>query len=251
MTMNSHQKKEWVNIKAAALIALIMLAYSQKSYAQSVEPMVFELEPIGSKSSQSLRIENPNSGPITLEIVPLKIILDEFGNETHESADDDFLIYPPQTIVQADATQLVKVKYIGDPAIENSQAYRISVNQLPVDLKTDSPGVSILTKFLTIANVSPKKSRPNLKVTNIQAEENNRWLVTVENSGNRFGTLSNTSWAVESTTDSSKTKKLSADEVGSFVIHTLVPPKSKLHLSVPAIDGFSPGSTTIDMKKKG
>jgi len=88
---------------------MLMLG-SKNSVAQSVQPMVFELEPSGSKSTQSLRIENPNSGPMTVEIVPLKIIIDEHGKETNVLAEDDFLIYPPQTIIKPSAAQTVKVK---------------------------------------------------------------------------------------------------------------------------------------------
>lgn len=256
--MNSNRYYQWLNYKSSVLLSykfivalLIMAVGVQQSFAQSVEPMIFELEPIGARSSESLRINNPNSGPMTLEIVPLKIVLDEFGNETNIIAEDDFLIYPPQTIVQPDSTQLVKVKYIGDPSIEISQAYRISVNQLPVDLQTGSSGVSVLTKFLTMVNVIPKKSRPELKIEGITAQQDNRWLVTVKNSGNRFGALSNTSWQLESTVDSSKSKNISADEVGTFIVQTLVPPKSTLRLSVPAVEGFDPASTKITMKKEG
>ena len=237
--------------KSVFVVFALLVISIQKTNAQSVEPMIFELEPIGSRSAESLRIENPNSGPITLEIVPLKVSIDEFGKETTTPAEDDFLIYPPQTIVAADSTQIVKVKYIGDPTIENSQAYRISVNQLPVDLNTNDSGVSVLTKFLTLVNVVPKKTRPELAIEKIEADDDNRWLVTFKNSGSRFGALSNTSWLLESTVDSSKTKKISANEVGSFINQTLLPPKSEFKLSVPAVEDFSPTTTKITMIKDG
>jgi len=160
------------------------------------------------------------------------------------------LIYPPQTIIKAGSAQVVKVKYIGDPTIEKSQAYRISVNQLPVDLRSDGSGVSILTKFLTIANVSPAKSRPNIKVTDINLGENDKWVVTIENSGNRFGSLSSTSWELEGTSGTINKKTLSINEVSEFLVQTLIPPKSKMFISLPKIEGFSPESTTIKLIKE-
>jgi len=251
MNLNKTQSN-FTNIKIGlVLIALLSLSLlSPNSRAQSVQPMVFELEPIGSKSSQSLRIENPNSGPMTVEIVPFKMIVDEYGKESNIPADEDFLIYPPQTIIQADSAQVVKVKYIGDPTIDKSQAYRISVNQLPVDLNRDGSGVSILTKFLTIANVSPAKSRPDLKVTNVAADEDGQWLVTIENDGNRFGSLSSTSWELESSSGIANTKTLSVNEVGEFLTQTLAPPKSKLFVSIPSVAGFSPQTTSIKLIKE-
>jgi len=98
--------------------------------------------------------------------------------------------------------------------------------------------VSILTKFLTIANVSPIKSRPNLKVTNVAEVDSKNWLVTVENTGNRFGSLSSTSWEFESRDQLINSKVLSVNEVNQFVQQTLVPPKSKLLISLPRIEGF-------------
>jgi len=251
--MKYHNNYKLAITKASLLlVSLITLTLSHtNSFAQSVQPMIFELEPSGSNSSESLRIENPNSGPMTVEIVPLKIIIDEHGKETNVLAEDDFLIYPPQTIIQPNSTQSVKVKYIGDPSIEVSQAYRISVNQLPVDLNTDGSGVSILTKFLTIANVSPVKSRPNLKVTNITESNDEKWLVTIENTGNRFGSLSSTSWELESHDQLISSKTLSINEVNQFVHQTLIPPKSKLLISLPSVEGFKAELTTIKLVKEG
>ena len=250
MKFNNNLKFNKTTTSFVLMCFFMLMLGSKNSVAQSVQPMVFELEPSGSKSTQSLRIENPNSGPMTVEIVPLKIIIDEHGKETNVLAEDDFLIYPPQTIIKPSAAQTVKVKYIGDPSIKVSQAYRISVNQLPVDLSSNGSGVSILTKFLTIANVSPIKSRPNLKVTNVAEVDSKNWLVTVENTGNRFGSLSSTSWEFESRDQLINSKVLSVNEVNQFVQQTLVPPKSKLLISLPRIEGFKAESTTITLVKE-
>lgn len=145
---------------------------------------------------------------------------------------------------------MVKVKYIGDPLIEKSQAYRISVNQLPVNLNTESSGISILTNFLTLVNVVPDKAKPQLQVTEIKPHQNDRWVVTVRNSGNRYGILSNSSWEVESTNDSSQKEKIDSAEVERFIHQTMILPKSVLHFSVPAVDGFDPASTKITMVKE-
>lgn len=240
-----------LNIKAALnlVTAATLLLISQFSIAQTVEPMIFELEPLGARSTESLRIQNPGSGPITVEVTAMKLVLDELGNETNTPADDDFLIYPPQTIVQADSTQVVKVKYVGDPTIQTSQAYRIVINQLPVDLKTsDASGLSILTKFLTVANVSPPKTRPDLKITDIEAYQDKEWLLTVENTGNRFGALSDTSWEIENTADTTKKKSLNIEQVNGIISRSLVLPNSKLRFKIPAIEGFDASTVRIKIK---
>ena len=138
------------------------------SHAQRVEPMVFELASSGTKSTTSLRVSNNKSSPLTIEVEPTRISLDDEGNETRTLAEDDFLIYPPQSILQPGKTQVIKVKYIGDPNIDISKAYRISVKQVPVDLGLgDTTGVGLLLNFNTLANVIPAKAKAELSVVDI------------------------------------------------------------------------------------
>jgi len=89
MKFNNTPKFEKITTGFVLTCCFILLVCSKNGFAQSVQPMVFELEPSGSKSTQSLRIENPNSGPMTVEIVPLKIIIDEHGKETNVLAEDE------------------------------------------------------------------------------------------------------------------------------------------------------------------
>lgn len=227
----------------------LFMAYllcSSSAFAQRVQPMVYELTPSGSGASTSLRIENSKSTPMTLEFVASKIVLTEDGIETNISAEDDFLIFPPQALIKSGKTQVIRVKYIGDPLLETSQAYRISIKQLPVTLdRSSSTGVAMLVNFHTLANVIPKSSKADLAVTSIEPISDSKWLVTVENTGNRFARLSKTEWLIRSTTDTKKELKLSRTEVGEMTDLNLVLPNSKLRQLIPAIEGFDPSATAI------
>jgi len=231
-----------------ALSIFFSLFSTSGVFAQRVQPMVFELEPIGNKSSTSLRIDNNKQIPLAMEVLAFRIILDEFGNESLEPAEDDFLIYPPQTLIEANETQMVKVKYVGDPTIRKSQAYRISVNQLPVDLGGEQGGaVGILVNFETLLNVAPKESKAVLNVTEITAVENGKWNLTIENSGDRFSRLSTTSWMVSSDADASN-KPVELPDVGGLVSRNLVAPESTVQITIPAIEGLRPDITTITIE---
>lgn len=233
-------------ILGVTLLLITQLFNIQTSYAQRVEPMVFELASSGKNSTTSLRIKNNKSSPLTLEVEPSRISLDEFGNETRTLAEDDFLIYPPQTIVQPGKTQVIKVRYIGDPTIDVSQAYRISVKQLPVDLDLNgASGVGLLLNFNTLANVTPAKAKAELSVSNIEQGDDGNWNITIKNSGNLFARLAQTSWAVSSTTDASKEKKINKEEVSNIIAKKLILPNSILRTTMKAIEGFSPESTNI------
>jgi len=247
------QKKHPLQLRIIWLLPLVLVSLigNQIASAQTVRPMIYELETLGAKSSESLRIENPRQYPITVEVLANKLSMDELGNETETPADDDFLIYPPQAIIDPGNTQIIRVKYVGDPTIEKSQAYRITVAQLPVDLSgQESSGVGVVFKFKTLANVVPQDAVPNLAITEIiaaQDEETNedRWLVTIDNSGSRFVRLSQTEWEVSSRDNSSPKQTIDKVRVGQMVDTNLVMPESTLKVSIPPIEGFELGNVDI------
>lgn len=214
--------------------------------AQSVQPMVYELTPAGSQSGIDLRIENTKSVDATYEMLAKKITYDEFGDETLSSAEDDFLIYPPQTLVPAGKVQIVKVKYIGDPSIEISQGYRIQVNELPVDLSgADFSGVAVAFSFSTLCNVAPQRSAPKINVTDISIDDEGMWAVKIENTGDRFLRLSDSVIEVSSTTEPANKKVFSAETVSQLFGKNTVPPRSTVIFNTPALEGFKPESTVI------
>jgi len=228
------------------VVALYVFLFATYADAQRVQPMVFEVEPIGAKSSASLRVENTQQNAMTVEIIPTKITMDEFGIETLAPADDDFLIYPPQTLIESGKTQVVRVKYVGDPSIDTSQAYRVSVKQLPVDLKDSGhTGVGMVINFNTLLNVVPVGVESALTVTEIKPQSDRRWEISIENTGNRFSRLSKTVWRVLDTRDPSNTKRIKSLDVGQLAERNLVLPHSTLRMSIPAIDGFDPAFTQI------
>jgi len=232
---------------AIILVSSLLLSSLQTTSAQSVQPMVYELAPIGNESTVDLKIDNTKSSAITYELFAEKISHDEFGNETSINGDDDFLIYPPQTLIPAGKTQIVKVRYVGDPLIEESQTYRVWVSELPVDLSDggNNSNISVSLSFSTLCNVTPEKSKASLRVSAIDKKSDDQWSVTIENSGNRYSRLSETKIEVSSTVDPSNKIVYQNETVGDFFEKNLVPPNSTVIFSAPALEGFSPESTEI------
>ena len=232
-------------LKSFAIIAVLTMTVNT-SHAQRVEPMVFELASTGTKSTTSLRVSNNKSSPLTIEVEPTRISLDDEGNETRTLAEDDFLIYPPQSILQPGKTQVIKVKYIGDPNIDISKAYRISVKQVPVDLGLgDTTGVGLLLNFNTLANVIPAKAKAELSVVDIEQGEEGNWVVTIKNSGNRFARLSQTTWTAFSTTNPDQQREFAKSEVNVMLGKKLILHNSTLRTTMTAIEGFVPSATNI------
>jgi len=249
--MDVEREFKW-GLKMRQLLLSLMLmalitAFSSAANAQRVQPMVYELAPSGGKSQTTLTIENPREDPMTVEFVASKISLDENGVESTVSAEDDFLIFPPQAIIRSGEVQSVRVKYIGDPAIEQSVAYRVSIKQVPVDLReANSTGVGFTLNFNTLANVTPPKSTANLTVPKLSVSDNGEWQITIKNDGDRFARLSTTKWTV--TDDSGGKVELDQQMVADLTPLNLVLPKSTLVQTIGAIEGIDPNSASIAIR---
>lgn len=102
-----------------------------------------------------------------------------------------------------------------------------------------------MSRFLTIVNVSPEKAKPVFNVSSIEANDQSQWLLTVENTGNRFGVLAETSWEIESLIDPSKSRELSNKEVNTMISRSLVLPKSTMIITIPALEGYDPNTVKI------
>jgi fimbrial chaperone protein len=178
-----------LNIKSCFSLLWIMgvmgLANASPAAAFRVEPMSAELAASGPNSKGEIRIENPHDHPITIELVTEQRDFDANGKETRTPAEDDFLIFPPQTLVQPGKTQLVRYQYIGDPTIPATKAYVINVRQLPIDLKPDAAsGMKFLYNFGLARYVVPEGVVAVPTAENIHLGQNGSLEFILKNTGN-------------------------------------------------------------------
>lgn len=178
-----------VSIKSCFSLLWIMgvmgLANASPAAAFRVEPMSAELAASGPNSKGEIRIENPHDHPITIELVTEQRDFDANGKETRTPAEDDFLIFPPQTLVQPGKTQLVRYQYIGDPKIPATKAFVINVRQLPIDLKPDAAsGMKFLYNFGLARYVVPEGAVAVPTAENIHLGQNGSLEFVLKNTGN-------------------------------------------------------------------
>jgi fimbrial chaperone protein len=178
-----------VNIKSCfplLLLSVVMgLANVSPAAAFRVEPMSAELPSAGPDTKGEIRIENPHDHPITIEMVAEQRDFDANGRESRTPAEDDFLIFPPQTLVQPGRTQMVRYQYIGDPKIPATKAYVINVRQLPINLKPDAQsGMRFLYNFGLARYVVPEGAVAVPTAENIRVGENGSLDFVLKNTGN-------------------------------------------------------------------
>ena len=185
--------------------------------AMRVSPMVVEMESQGSDAVA--RIEVQNTGPDTLpfETRIFRMEIDEDGKMTETPADDQFLVFPPQGALPPGGKQVLRLQWVGDPAPATSEAYYISVEQLPVALAPGSDDavaakVQVLYNMRALAVVAPPGAKPEVSATSVRpivyqprpAEGQSEAPAPIEgveviltNQGRRHAMMSNFGWKME------------------------------------------------------
>ncbi|PKF51091.1 pilus assembly protein [Enterovibrio nigricans] len=220
------------------------LLFSWVSHAYQVKPMIAEMTPLGRGAQMSMRIDNTNDFPLTVELIPLKLSMDRAGIETLDAADDDLLVIPVTAVIAPGKSQSVLVRYIGDPEIKQSKAYRISVRQQNVLRDEDQDlDIGLLMRFDTLMNVKPENVSSNLSVKSLKKDKQN-WLVEVENTGDSYGRINEVIWTLK---EGGKTMVLRGADISKYIAATLVLPHSSRVFSMKPIKGFSPNKTSVEI----
>lgn len=163
--------------------SLVLLALSSQILAYQVQPMIAEIKSLGKHSSITFRAVNPDSFDVPVEVVVYKRLLDHDNKETLVPAEDDFLIFPPQTEIPAKGFQVFRAKYIGEPVIDKTVTYRIVFKQLSVNDNAKMSQVNVVFNLATLIFVSPEQSQGKSN-TDLYCISSKNCLLTVTNKGN-------------------------------------------------------------------
>lgn len=185
------------------LLSAVLLAFPAfPAAAFELRPVSREFAPAGNGATQSYEIVNDGDEPLAVELSMLARQVDISGAETYSSADDDFLIYPPQIVLSPGETQSVRVTWLGDPQPNTELSYRLSAEQLPIDLdqadnqQTIAGGsVRVLLRYLGSVYIHPANSAANVVLDAIEpqsdASQPPGLAITLNNQGNARAVLKN------------------------------------------------------------
>ena len=120
----------------AVLVALAITILPAASTAMSVQPVVIELTTFGRGMFATIPVENSFTTPLPVELTVQELGFDENGVVPTGVDPGDLLIFPPQAIIAPGRTQSFRIQWVGDPEIERSKHYYITVAQLPVPQPT-------------------------------------------------------------------------------------------------------------------
>jgi len=147
------------------LAALFLLICIPAAQAFKLLPIRMEFEPSGRGANQAFRLENDSSNSVPVQISMLTRQMDLDGKETNAPAEDEFLVYPPQILLNPNQVQTVRVKWLGAPKPEKELAYRILAEQLPVNLEKEKAGgsrINLLVRYLGAVYIVPKGAKADV-----------------------------------------------------------------------------------------
>ncbi|KGB54553.1 hypothetical protein FG91_01954 [Sphingopyxis sp. LC81] len=267
MTALAMVRRRWRALLAvfAALAVLVTPALAMR-----VSPMVVEMESRGSNAVARIEIQNINPGNLAFQTRIFRMEIDKEGNFTETPADDQFLVFPPQGVLPASGRQVVRLQWVGDAEPATSQAFYVSVEQLPVAFEpgaADSVGaqVQVLYNMRALVVVAPPGAKPEVKATEVkQANYQPPALpgatekppmqdgveITLKNSGRRHAMMSNFGWQLEGTDREGKWLRvdISPEELNRAVGTGYVPALGERIFRVP-VPGFGPGPIKLTFKQ--
>jgi fimbrial chaperone protein len=154
----------FVRFACLASCALFLMPWQAKAQSIGVEPLFLEVRP---NQSSALRVRNASAIPVTVEIEVVERTVDPNGVQTRTPADDDFLLFPPQAVVQPSSTQVFRMQPLGTDA-NQSKSYFVTVRQVPVklpDIEGGGARLNVVFAFDAAVHVVPGSARPEPIVT--------------------------------------------------------------------------------------
>lgn len=189
-------------IAALALLAVAELYYS--AHAARVSPMILEVTPVGRGSIARLELTNDTDRDKPYEIRMMAAEISEDGELSLSPADEDFFIFPTQTIVEANSQQVFRIQYVGDPELAKSEIYYATVKQIPVGFDGTGGQIEFVINYNVLVNVVPEGTVPEAAVDQVQIttlDEQTGFNVRVSNTGSRYFLAGQANWRITATAE--------------------------------------------------
>jgi fimbrial chaperone protein len=230
----------------------LLSSFAAPAQAFKLIPLSRIYSPTGSKATQSYEIENTTGEALAVELSTAKREMDLQGVDKLTPADTEFMIYPPQILLQPGESQTVRVTWLGNPNPETELAYRLIAEQLPIKLlpkatndKSEqlTASVKLQMRYIGSIYIRPAMSQPNVIIDKIESKlDGNKPIleITLENQGSARANLKDGNLQVISNLNTSTAITLTAAQLGFNERPTLLA-KHKRQIRVPYPVGLSHG----------
>lgn len=202
------------------MLAAVTLAFAAPvAHAARVSPMIVDLEPTGRDSVGRIELTNDADRDIAYEVQMMRGEISPEGKLALVPADDQFVVFPPQAIVEARSQQVFRIQYVGTEALDASQVFYLQVKQIPVAFEPGVNQVQVVVNYNVLVNVVPDGSEPVATVRSarfIEREQSTEGLtedeipevipteagilVDLANDGSRYFYAGHAAWDITATT---------------------------------------------------
>ncbi len=184
-----------------------------------MSPMIVEIKPTGRDSVARVELTNDAQRDIPYEVEMMRGEISPEGQLSLTSADEQFIVSPPQTIVEANTQQVFRIQYVGEEALDRSQVYYLSVKQIPVAFEEGKNQVQVVINYNVLVNVVPDGTSPQASVRSASYIEREQStddladdekpeeaplekgiLVDLGNDGNRYFFAGRSDWSISAQT---------------------------------------------------
>lgn len=222
--------------KTASLLLIgvaLLAAPSAPVAAMSVQPTHVEMTAVGQHARAQVTVTNDSAAAMPVELSIERLMLDEKGTQRTAAAGDNFLIFPPQAMIAPGSSQVFRLQWVGEPTMNQSESYMISVNQIPVAAPKQRNSVQIVMAMGVLVNIAPASGAASLRLidTAVAMEKGKKQLaITVENPSSVHALLPD---AKIKLTSGSWSYTLEKSEIGNGVGIGLIQPGKRRRFVLP------------------
>ncbi|GAB5352542.1 hypothetical protein TMRH483_01130 [Qipengyuania sp. 483] len=237
-------------LKILAGFALIL--HPAVGQAAKISPMIVELKPAGQNSIARVEMTNDSLRDIPFEAIVMRGVITEDGELQMTPAEDQFLVFPAQAIVEGNSQQVFRVQYVGEPELPQSEIYYLALRQVPVEFEGEASQVQIVVNYNVLINVVPDGTAPLPAVAEVSPatqDEKNGLKLLVRNDGNRYFMAGLSDWVVTGVTSDGAPYegKFKGGELTRHIGVGVVGPGRARRFFLPTDVKLNPGSVQVEI----
>ncbi|BFM38518.1 fimbria/pilus periplasmic chaperone [Synechocystis sp. LKSZ1] len=223
-----------INFKGFALAILVGVGINVINPVKSLAtpsfqltPMEMQFTPSGGGVNRSFLVQSAGDKPIAVQITIVKRQMAVDGAEVRTDAEEDFIIYPPQIILQPNQTQSVRVTWLGESSPTKELAYRIIAEQVPIESIESQPtesktervaNIKVLFKYEGTIYITPSNASPQIILQTAESlveKDRTQLVLNFENQGTAHQLLN--SLKVTLTSNDGKTVTLQGEQLKGVI----------------------------------
>ncbi|MEQ5789306.1 molecular chaperone [Erythrobacter sp. NFXS35] len=248
------------------LAILVCLSLAAQAQASRVSPMIVELEPTGTGSIARIDLVNDGLRDIPYEVQMMRGVITPEGQLELNPADEEFLVFPAQAMIESNSQQVFRIQYVGEGALDRSELYYMAIRQIPVAFEPGVTEVQMVVNYNVLVNVVPRGSAPEPVVVSARAAsrtvpgpqnqaapdedatpiEQLGVEIELSNAGNRFFLAGLSRWSITGDVGEAPfSQSYKGDEASRIIGVGVVAPGATRKFFFPTDAGLDPASVRV------